>query len=154
MYSSLLAVTLLVLCGQPFFLWTVQSACRNKVADYVRPARPLFYAACYRFQYKLKVITPSRLKSDLATLDYSQFFMVSSFSESITLVISPLATTMARWWQWHRQHSCWSAKLVFYCKVLVQQHIKSSHVWNSRIYYVNNPLVLTKISKKQFLCLK
>ena len=56
---------LLVSCGrtlvsrsQPFFLWTTRSACRKKEAGYARPARPLFCAGCYRFQYKLKAITP------------------------------------------------------------------------------------------------
>ena len=45
-----------------FFLWTMQSACRNKVADYVRPARPLFCTGCYCFQHQLKVITSCMTK--------------------------------------------------------------------------------------------
>ena len=101
MYSPLLAAVLLVLCGQtlvlhsqPFFLGTAQSA--GKKAGYARPARPLFRAGHYRFQYKLKAITPARLKSDLAMLGYSRFFIDSSFSETITLMISPLAATIAR----------------------------------------------------------
>ena len=50
--------------------------------------------------------------------------MVSSFSKTITLVISPLAATMARWWQWQKQRSSCSlaVNLAFYCKALVQQH--------------------------------
>ena len=44
--------------------------------------------------YKLKAMM-SQAKSVLATLDYTEFFMVSSFSKSITLVISPLAPTLA-----------------------------------------------------------
>ena len=56
------------------------------------------------------------------------------FWDHLTLVISPLATTMARWWQWQKQRSSCSlaVNLAFYCKVLVQQHIKLPHVWNSR----------------------
>ena len=84
---------------QPAF-FPVDHAVRmqEKEAGYVRPDRPLFHAGRYHFQYKLKAITPcvTRVIWRMATLGYSQFFMVSSFSGTITLVISPLAAIMAR----------------------------------------------------------
>ena len=61
---NFLAAVLLVSCGQTLVscsqpLFSVDHAVhRNKGAGYVRPARPLFHEERYRFQYKLKAITP------------------------------------------------------------------------------------------------
>ena len=63
-YSPLSAAILLVLCGQTLvscshsFLPVDHAVRRKKEAGYARPARPLFCARCYHFQYKLKAITP------------------------------------------------------------------------------------------------
>ena len=65
----------------------MQSACRNKLAGYVRSARPLFCRGSYCFQYKLKVITPCATKQWsgharlLSVLHGFLFFWVHYFSD-------------------------------------------------------------------------
>ena len=85
MYSPLLAVILLVSCSwilvlhsQPFFLWTVRSACRKK---------------------RLAMRDQPDLSSAQDASGYARLQPVLHgflLSETITLVISPLAATMAR----------------------------------------------------------
>ena len=63
-YSPLLAAILLVSCGQILVLHSQPFSCgphgpnRGKEAGYARPARPLFHAGHYRFQYNLTTIMP------------------------------------------------------------------------------------------------
>ena len=84
MYLPLLAAILLVSYGQTLVLRSQPLSCgpcclQKKEAGYARPATPFFRTGLYRFQYKLKLYSPAQLKSDLAMLDYSQFFMVPPF---------------------------------------------------------------------------
>ena len=60
----------------------------------MRLARPLFHAGCYCFQDKLKAILPYA-KRGLATLGYSSTWFLPFLSSLLSLVISPLAATMA-----------------------------------------------------------
>ena len=119
-YSPLLAAVLLVSSGQ-----TLVSCSQLLFAvDRFCPQEKGWLCKTSQTSLPHRAITPCATEEWFGHARL-QFFMVSSFSESITLVISPLAATMARWWQWQRQRSncSWVANLAFYCKVLVQQHI-------------------------------
>ena len=94
-FTSLAAVVLvlrgqnLVSCSQPLF----PVDCR-KGACYMRLARPLFRTGLYCFQYKLNAIIPC-VKSGLATLGYNSSWFPPFLNPLLSLVISPLAATMA-----------------------------------------------------------
>ena len=80
-----------VSCSQPTFPADCELLAHGlqERAGYARLVRPLFHTGCYCFQYKLKAIMPCA-KSGLAMLGYS-----SSWFPPFTIVISPLAATMA-----------------------------------------------------------
>ena len=97
---NLLAVVLLVSCGQTLVLhsqplFPVGGAVRRKKgAGYARPDLSSMQNVIVFSIAKLKAITPCGTEERAEECSgqdrlYSQFFMVSFFSESITLVISP-----------------------------------------------------------------
>ena len=149
--SSLVWLDLSLVYSQPVFP-VDRVVCRKKGAGYARLTRPLFRAEHYHFKYKLKAIMPCGTEERAE--EWSGHVRLQSVLHGFllfwVLVISRLAATMARWWQWKKQwSSCsWVANLAFYCKVLVQQHTKLPHVWNSQFDCINKPLVPAKILRK------
>ena len=101
--SSLMWLDLESRVASVFFLSTAWSTCWKEEAGYARPARPLFHAGHYRFQYMLKAIMPCTTKewsghARLQPVLHGLFFFWDHY-------FTPLAATMARWWQWQKQWS-------------------------------------------------
>ena len=121
----------------------------------MRPAIPLFSVGRYRFQYKLKAITPcatkewsghARLQLVLHgfLLSWDHYFRDFSIGCNNGKMITMTKTTVqlsAVWWR----------TLHFTAKYLYNNiSIKLPHVWNSRFDRINKPLVPAKIRRNNF----
>ena len=146
-FTSLAAVVLvlcgqnLVSCSQPLF----PVDCRKRGLLHETSQTSLSHRALL---FSVQAESDNTLCEEWSGHARLQFFMVSSFSKSLTQFSNfSIGCNNGRWWQSQRQRSSWAAKLVFYCKVLVQ-HIKLSHVWNSQYDCINQLLVPAKILRK------
>ena len=128
----------------------------------MRRARPLFGAGHYHFQYKLKAIMPCTTEewsghhARLQSVLYGFLpFWVHYFSD-----FSIQAATMAKWWQWQRQRSTGQLQLggepciLLQCTCTTTYQVTTCVKHLSRFDRINKPLVLAKISRKQFSWLR